>query len=56
MTRSVNDPFVMKAWAEDLKANQDDVAFIADYNGSLTKELDLEEDLTSVNLGVRSKR
>merc|ERR1712110_280757 len=54
--RSVNDPFVMKAWAEKMNTNLEDVVFIADFNGSLTKELDLEEDLTHANLGVRSKR
>merc|ERR1711953_348379 len=54
---AVNDPFVMKAWAESVKANLDDITFIADFNGALVKELGVEIDLSAANLGnPRSKR
>lgn len=52
---SVNDAFVMKAWAE---ANEvgDKVKMIADGSAQFTKELGLEVDLTGGGLGIRSKR
>ena len=47
----------MKAWAESVKANLDDITFIADFNGALVKELGVEIDLSAANLGnPRSKR
>ena len=52
----MNDPFVVSAWAKHLGANQEDVGFISDFNGSFTKELGLDVDLSVANLGVRSKR
>lgn len=52
---SVNDPFVMGAWARDQKANGK-VRFIADGSGLFTKALGLEFDLTKGGLGVRSQR
>ncbi|CAD6230364.1 unnamed protein product [Miscanthus lutarioriparius] len=52
---SVNDPFVMKAWAKTYPENKH-VKFLADGSGSYTKALDLELDLTEKGLGVRSKR
>merc|ERR1712130_719927 len=53
---AVNDPFVMKAWAESVNAT-DDVTFIADFNGALVKELGVDIDLSAANLGnPRSKR
>jgi len=52
---SVNDPFVMKAWAKECNA-PDDITFIADWEGSFSKELGLDIDLSAANLGVRSKR
>ncbi|HEX2603867.1 MAG TPA: peroxiredoxin [Oxalicibacterium sp.] len=52
---SVNDPFVMGAWARDQKAG-DKVRFIADGSGLFTKALGLEFDLTKGGLGVRSQR
>ena len=52
---SVNDAFVMKAWAE---ANEvgDKVIMIADGSAQFTKALGLDVDLTGGGLGVRSKR
>ncbi|GBF93570.1 peroxiredoxin [Raphidocelis subcapitata] len=52
---SVNDAFVMKAWADGLKAG-DDVTFIADGNGDFTKAMGLELDGRGFGLGTRSQR
>jgi peroxiredoxin len=52
---SVNDPFVMGAWARDQKSD-DKVRMLADGSGEYTKKLGLELDLTARGLGVRSQR
>src|SRR5438477_1948054 len=52
---SVNDAFVMGAWAKDQKA-QGKVRMMADGSGKFTKALGLELDLTEKGLGIRSKR
>ena len=53
---SVNDPFVVTAFAEKLDGKQL-VNYIADGNGEFTKALGLDFDLSAVQLGnVRSKR
>ncbi len=52
---SVNDAFVMKAWAGFTGA-QDKITFIADGNGDFTKALGLDIDLSVAGLGSRSKR
>ncbi|XP_051132122.1 peroxiredoxin-2B [Andrographis paniculata] len=52
---SVNDPFVMKAWAKTYPDNKH-VKFVADGSANYTKALGLELDLTDKGLGVRSKR
>jgi len=54
---SVNDAFVMKAWKEDLKVN-DEVLLLSDGNGMFTKAIGCELDLSDkpVGLGVRSRR
>ncbi|KAJ1284747.1 hypothetical protein BS78_03G228800 [Paspalum vaginatum] len=52
---SVNDPFVMKAWAKTYPENKH-VKFLADGSGAYTKALGLELDLTDKGLGVRSRR
>lgn len=54
---SVNDAFVMKAWKEDLKVN-DEVLLLSDGNGTFTKAIGVELDLSDkpVGLGVRSRR
>ena len=52
---SVNDPFVMKAWA----ASQDapaDMDILADGNGDFAKALGLEMDASAYGMGIRSKR
>ncbi|XP_028778063.1 peroxiredoxin-2E, chloroplastic-like [Neltuma alba] len=54
---SVNDAFVMKAWKENLKVN-DEVLLLSDGNGTFTKAIGCELDLSDkpVGLGVRSRR
>ncbi|THZ99908.1 hypothetical protein D6C83_09046, partial [Aureobasidium pullulans] len=54
---SVNDPFVMKAWAHDLDADKKSgIRFLADPDCSFTKALDLDFDATPVLGNHRSKR
>lgn len=52
---SVNDAFVMAAWAKDQKVG-DAVFMLADGSGLLPKALGLELDLTARGMGVRSQR
>jgi peroxiredoxin len=52
---SVNDAFVMGAWAKDQKA-QGKVRMMADGSAEYTKKLGLEMDLTTRGMGVRSQR
>ncbi|KAK4749303.1 hypothetical protein SAY87_026752 [Trapa incisa] len=54
---SVNDAFVMRAWKEDLKIN-DEVLLLSDGNGDFTRAIGCELDLSDkpVGLGVRSRR
>ncbi|KAG9517200.1 peroxiredoxin, partial [Aureobasidium melanogenum] len=54
---SVNDPFVMKAWAHDLDADKKSgIRFLADPDCKFTKALDLDFDATPVLGNHRSKR
>jgi glutaredoxin/glutathione-dependent peroxiredoxin len=52
---SVNDAFVMGAWAKDQKS-QGKVRMMADGSAAFTKAMGLELDLTSRGMGVRSQR
>ncbi|KAL8170732.1 hypothetical protein V2J09_022536 [Rumex salicifolius] len=52
---SVNDPFVMKAWAKTYPENKH-VKFLADGSATYTHSLGLELDLSDKGLGVRSRR
>jgi len=52
---SVNDVFVMDAWAKD-QAVGDKVLILADGGAALTKSLDTVLDLTERGLGIRSRR
>lgn len=52
---SVNDAFVMGAWAKD-QGTGGDVLMLGDGNGDLIKAMGLELDLTGVGLGHRGKR
>jgi peroxiredoxin len=53
---AVNDPFVMKAWADTYPKNTEIIKFVADGSGVWTKALGLELDLSDKGLGVRSRR
>ena len=52
---SVNDAFVMGAWAKDQHA-EGKVRMLADGSAAWTKALGLEFDLTSKGMGVRMQR
>lgn len=52
---SVNDMFVMKAWAKD-QGITDEVLMLADGNGDFTKALGLEMDGSKFGMGLRSQR
>ncbi|GFY97058.1 thioredoxin-dependent peroxidase 1 [Actinidia rufa] len=52
---SVNDPFVMKAWAKTYPENKH-VKFLADGSALYTHALGLELDLSEKGLGIRSRR
>jgi len=52
---SVNDAFVMGAWAKD-QGITDQVVMLADGSANFTKAMGLEFDLTARGLGVRSQR
>ena len=52
---SVNDPFVMAAWAEDQQVG-DRVTMLADGNGEFTAAVGLEMDGSGFGLGTRSQR
>ena len=52
---SVNDAFVMGAWARDQKA-AGQIRFLADGSAEFAKAMGLTLDLTAKGLGVRSNR
>jgi glutaredoxin/glutathione-dependent peroxiredoxin len=52
---SVNDAFVMGAWAKDQKTDGK-VRMMGDGSGAYTKALGLEMDLTARGMGVRCQR
>lgn len=52
---SVNDMFVMDAWAKDQGAG-DSVTMLADGNGQFAEELGLVMDGTAFGMGKRSQR
>ncbi len=52
---SVNDGFVMRAWAKD-QGVTDEVLMLADGNGDFTKAVGLELDGSKFGLGQRSQR
>jgi len=54
---SVNDPFVMKAWAASLDADgKSGIRFLADPHATFTNALDLSFDATAIFGQPRSKR
>ncbi len=52
---SVNDAFVMGAWAND-QSTGDTIDMLGDGSGELAKAMDVELDLGSRGLGLRGKR
>lgn len=52
---SVNDPFVMGAWAQS-SGGEGKILFLADGSAVFTKAAGLDLDLTGGGLGIRSKR
>ena len=52
---SVNDAFVMGAWAKDQNVPEG-LQMLADGNGAFTRALGLELDATPFGMGLRSKR
>ena len=52
---SVNDAWVMKAWAEQHEA-LGKIVMLADGSGAFTKALGIELDLTAHQMGVRAAR
>ena len=52
---SVNDAFVMGAWAKDQQVPES-VHMLADGNGAFTQSLGLELDASAFGMGLRAKR
>lgn len=52
---SVNDHYVMKAWADQYE-DSNKIMFIADWNKAFTDAIGMEMDLSAGGLGHRSKR
>lgn len=52
---SVADHWVMRAWADDQKA-EGKVSMLADGNAELTRALGVEVDLSGAKMGTRCKR
>ncbi len=52
---SVNDPFVMKAWSDQQGADGK-VGMLPDWDGSFTKAMGLDQDISVAGLGTRGKR
>lgn len=52
---SVNDVFVLKSWGASLGVG-DKVLMLSDGNGTFTKALGAQVDMTANNMGVRSRR
>jgi peroxiredoxin len=54
---SVNDAFVMGAWAKDQGLNgADDIVMLADGNGDFTRAIGLDFDGSKFGMGPRSQR
>jgi peroxiredoxin len=52
---SVNDAWVMQAWADSQNVG-DDIVMLADGSGTFTAAMGLEMDASGFGLGTRSKR
>ncbi|MFP4271409.1 MAG: peroxiredoxin [Halothiobacillaceae bacterium] len=52
---AVNDPFVMRAWAEAGNVGEE-ISLLSDGNGVFTRALGMDRDMSQAAMGVRSKR
>ncbi|HHO70419.1 MAG TPA: peroxiredoxin [Halothiobacillus sp.] len=52
---AVNDPFVVRAWGESHNVG-DEITLLSDGNGSFTRALGMERDMSQAAMGLRSKR
>lgn len=52
---SVNDHFVMSAWAKD-QSSGDGILMLADGSGDFAKAVGLDADFSKFGMGLRSKR
>ena len=52
---SVNDHFVMNAWAKDQNTG-DDIMMLADGSGAFAKAVGLDADFSKFGMGLRSQR
>ncbi|NJR20289.1 MAG: peroxiredoxin [Hyphomonadaceae bacterium] len=52
---SVNDAFVLGAWAKD-QGVSDDIVMLADGSGTFAKAIGLEMDASKFGMGMRSQR
>jgi len=52
---SVNDPFVMHAWAKDAGADGD-MVMLADWDASVATAFGVDADMSGAGLGTRAKR
>ena len=46
----------MNAWAGACNDSDKKITYVADWDGSFTKAVGMDTDLSAANLGVRSKR
>jgi peroxiredoxin len=53
---SVNDAFVMGAWADSQGVGKDDIVMLGDGNGDFTRALGLSMDAKGYGMGERSQR
>lgn len=53
---SVNDPFVMGAWAKATAADAAGIEMLGDSDAAFTQAIGMDFDGAAVGLGVRSKR
>ena len=52
---SVNDAFVMSAWAKDQDVG-DKILMLADGSATFTRAIGLDDDRTEIGMGIRSRR
>ena len=53
---SVNDAFVMGAWADSQGIGKNDIVMLGDGNGDFTRQLGLSMDAKGFGMGERSQR